>query len=443
MGSELIDRSTGTVLWGLRDPRWYVRAWAGGSSLRALQLTPDEREGRYDRIQATALLRFPAFAPVLQGAEPYTRLTEELRRIVAHPDAVTEFPYDWRLPVAHNGKLLAEAVHRHRAAWERHPARDRSADVRVVIVAHSMGGIVARHCVTVPGALEDLRSVITLGTPFYGAVKAVVLLSSGRGGPLPLPRARLRALAAGLPGVYDLLPTYRCVDLGSEARRLTTSDVAALGGDAELAGQAAGRQARVATTALPQHVQVVGAGQPTLQSVTLADGVAEGHAYTCRPADAGGLERVDLAGDSTVHRESAQLPDLAAMPLAQSHGAIAKSEEAILAVTDAVTRRRTGPWLGAADVGIAVPDVVRAGQPFVVAIQGVEGPRDVSCRLVDTSTGRLVAMPPIGRADGGVRATVVAPAPGLYRVEVTGGGASNVSQMVLADDGAGTGDRVD
>jgi hypothetical protein len=259
----------------------------------------------------------------------------------------------------------------------------------------------------------------------------VVLLSTGRGGPLPLPRTRLRALAATLPGLYDLLPGYRCVDEGGTARQITASDVAALGGDAELAEQAVARRSVVAEVALPGHVQVVGASQPTLQSVTLADGVAEGRAYTMRPAG-DGIERVDLAGDGTVHRESAQLPDIAALPLAQSHGALAKSEETIVAVGDALVRRATGPWLGAGDLGLGVPDVVAAGEPATVTIDGVDHPRDVSCRLVDADSGRIVAMPQPVRADGRVVAAVTAPAPGLYRLEATGGGSSSVTQLMLA-----------
>jgi hypothetical protein len=60
-----------------------------------------------------------------------------------------------------------------------------------------------------------VRATVTLGTPFFGASKAVLLLGSGRGSPVPLPRARVRRLAVTLPGVYDLLPSYRCVSDGS------------------------------------------------------------------------------------------------------------------------------------------------------------------------------------------------------------------------------------
>jgi hypothetical protein len=277
-----------------------------------------------------------------------------------------------------------------------------------------------------------VRRVITLGTPFYGAAKAAVLLSSGEGGPLPLPKARLRDLARTLPGLYDLLPTYRCVDTGDGARRLEPSDVAGFGGDAELAAEALQRSALVAEVGLPEHVQVVGAHQPTVQSIVLDAGTVQGRLYTCKPAAAGGLERVDLAGDGTVYRESAQLHTVAAMPLAQSHGAIARSDEAVIAVVDALTDRRTGPWLGAGDLGLDVPDLVEPAVPFTVAVSGVDHPLDVSCRLVDAATERMVQAVALQRRDGRVAGLATAPAPGVYRVEVTGGGASAVTQLLMA-----------
>jgi pimeloyl-ACP methyl ester carboxylesterase len=433
MGSELVDVTTGETLWGLQDPRWYLKAWAGGSALRALALTDAEREGKYGRVRATGLLRFPAFAPMLRGFEPYGRLLDGVRRAVVDSAAVAEFAYDWRLPVSYNAALLAEFADAWLKAWRAHPRHVPSDDIRVVIVAHSMGGLVARHLAGIPGAAEMVRMVVTLGTPFYGAAKAAVLLSSGRGGPLPLPRARLRDLARTLPGVYDLLPTYRSVDVGTEARRLEPTDLRALGGDEELAAEALERAARVSQVALPGHVQVVGAYQPTMQSLTLDAGVALGQQYTCKPTADGRIQRVDLAGDGTVYRESAQLHPVAAMPLAQSHGAIAKSNEAVIAVVDALTDRRTGPWLGAGEIGLDLPDLVEPATPFTVEVSGVEHPLDVSCRIVDTASDRMVQTVPLQWMDARIAGLTSVGAPGVYRVEVTGGGASAVSQLLMAD----------
>lgn len=190
MGSVLVDTATKRTLWGLNHIGWYSRAWSTGSSLRDLA---DLEPGR---IKPRGLLRFPAWAP-LGYFEPYDRLVRHLKEMV-HPRAVCEFAYDWRLPVLHNARLLARAAHGHLATWRADPAHERlgvlQADpspARLVLVAHSMGGLLTRALPLVEGTedehgeiptvTEDIRATITLGTPFRGAAKAATVLANGRG----------------------------------------------------------------------------------------------------------------------------------------------------------------------------------------------------------------------------------------------------------------------
>lgn len=136
-------------------------------------MTPDETEGIYGRITPRRLLRFPAFAPFLAGFEPYSALLKSLRS-VTYPAAVKEFPYDWRLPVAYTGGLLADFAIRHLVEWRnseqevaarrQDPEGDRPA--RLVIVAHSMGGLLVRQACRSAGFAEEVRATVTLGTPF-------------------------------------------------------------------------------------------------------------------------------------------------------------------------------------------------------------------------------------------------------------------------------------
>jgi Lecithin:cholesterol acyltransferase len=442
MGSELVDTGTGRTLWGLNDARWYLNAWTTGRPLKALMLTEDEQAGHYGRVRPTRMLRFTAFAPMLQGFEPYTRLLQAMRRVAVHPDAVAEFPYDWRLPVVHNARRLAEFLDRHIAAWRRHPAQisalsadPADGESQIVIVAHSMGGLLARHLSLIPEAAQHLRATVTLGTPFYGSVKALQLLGADAGGPGGLPRARLRTLAATLPGVYDLLPRYRCVDTGTDARALSAADIAAIGGDIDLAAAAEADFQLTAGASFASHVQVIGAYQPTAQSVTIAGGLASGRRYTCQPGR-NGIRRIDMGGDGTVARQSAQLPGVPAMPLALTHGAMARADEAILIVTDTLTGQMTGPWLGGGELGLDIPDIVAVGQQFHVTISGAEHPRDVSGRVTSVQSERQVLTLHPALEDGEVRSRITIGEPGLYRVEVTGGGGSRVSQVLLAEDAA-------
>jgi hypothetical protein len=375
---------------------------------------------------------------VLRGFEPYTELVAALRQATVHPSAVGEFAYDWRLPVAHNAVLLAEEARKHLQLWRRHPAqiaaRKNTPDgdeARLIIVAHSMGGLLARHLSLIQGASDEVRATLTLGTPFYGAPKAALVLSSGRGAPLPLPARKVRDLVATLPGVHDLLPVFRCVDTGREARRLTPGDVAGFGGDRDLAEQSARWYDSVSNVVPAGHVQVVGAHQPTVQALKIRDGMVTGHAYTCRPTAGNAIERVDLYGDGTVPRESAQLPHAAAMPLAQSHGAIARTSEAILIAVDTLTDRRIGPWQGAGAIGLDVPDLILAGSTLTVTVTGARHPRHTRCQVIDLTRRRRIAAPRLRVRDGKLMATTSALGPGLYRIQVAGRGASSVSQLVM------------
>ncbi|WP_306316940.1 MULTISPECIES: triacylglycerol lipase [unclassified Streptomyces] len=431
MGSELVDAESGRTLWGLGDARWYARAWTTGASLAALRVTDEERQGRTGRIVATRLLRFPAFAPVLRGVEPYTALTAGIRRVTAHADAVAEFPYDWRLPVELNAKRLASAAEQHLDAWRAHPSGSRQA--RLVLVAHSMGGLVARYFTHVLGGGAEVRTVITLGTPYHGAVKAVQILSGGRGAPLPLPRRRLRDLAATLPGLYDLLPSYRCVDEGASARRLVAGDIAGLGADGALAASAlAARERLLTATAGPHTRPLVGVEQRTAQSLTFRDGVAEGHDHVCEDGDDGTPRRVDRRGDGTVYRDAARLDGAEPVHLPQTHGAMSRTGETLAHVRAVLTERRLGPPLGATGTALVVPDVVPAGQPFDIGVEPQTDPASVSVQVTAAHTPQPLARPRLLPREGTLAAQVTLPDAGLYRIEAKAGGYSPVTQLVLA-----------
>ena len=440
MGSELVDTATGRLLWGLRESKWYIRAWCQGEGLAPLHLTPDELNGRYGRVHPGKLLKFPAFMPFLHGVEPYRNLTAEVNRVSVHPDAVLEFPYDWRLPVAYNAVCLRRAAQIHLEQWRQHPEQLKARrawggeEARLVIIAHSMGGLLARHMVAMEDAPLDIRATVTLGTPFFGSVKAALLLHNGLGAPFPLKHSRVHALAVTLPGVYDLLPNYRCVDEQTDARTLTPADIATIGGSEELADRAMTARSFVRNVALPGHVQVFGAQQHTPQSLTLNGGKAAVHRYTCKRSSVGAIDRVDLAGDGTVSSEAARLPGLAAMPIAQSHGALSKTREALVVVRHVLTGQDTGPWEGAGLLGMDVPDVVEAGQPFEILFDGVERPTHVSCAVTNLDGNRPIHIPVANLIDGRCRIRTVFADPGIYRISAATGGASPVVQLVLVAD---------
>jgi pimeloyl-ACP methyl ester carboxylesterase len=444
MGSELTDTVTGRRIWGL-EPGWYVRAWASRKPLQALMLTDDERAGKLGRVMATGLLRFPAFSPVLAGFEPYTKLCGRIRTVVASPKAVLEFGYDWRLPVEYNASRLATAAIEHLARWRACPEHEVARRMRpddrpaqLVLIAHSMGGLLCRALSLVSGATDDVRAMITLGTPFDGAAKAAVVFSSGRG--VGLPRRRLRRLAATLPGMHDLLPMYRCVDDGDEVHHLTPSDVAALGGDEELARAAQESHARLAHVPLIGHRAVIGTEQPTVQSLQLRHGVVQElhHSFMLnsdgefvRYKPTGELRRVDRRGDGTVPWNSADPEGTEPNPVPQQHGPLATADEALSAVS-AVLTKPEGPRLhGDGSIGLHLPDVVTPNTEWVVKVTGV-APHEATCKVTDLQTG-IHVYPPLRGRDGQTQATVSLPEPGLFRVTVAGSGTTPVNQLVMAE----------
>ncbi|MFD0899794.1 esterase/lipase family protein [Actinomadura sediminis] len=137
---------------------------------------------------------------------PYGTLRHGLRkRFWLNELNYMEFPYDWRRPVAVNSARLAAAIRTRLAALAEHVD-----DPRVIIIAHSMGGLVAAHYLRHHDDAGDCHRVLTAGTPFRGAVKALDFLVNGPElGPVHV--SRLAEALREVPGVYDLLPLYRTV----------------------------------------------------------------------------------------------------------------------------------------------------------------------------------------------------------------------------------------
>lgn len=124
------------------------------------------------------------------------------------------FGYDWRKDVYGTGPDLNALVKR---------AMAESGKTKVNIIAHSMGGWVTRNYLLQYGA-SDVDQVITLGTPFLGAPKALKVLEHGDewgmvwhpannwGGPLGdlglgLHPKQMKRLAQNFPAAYELLPS--------------------------------------------------------------------------------------------------------------------------------------------------------------------------------------------------------------------------------------------
>jgi pimeloyl-ACP methyl ester carboxylesterase len=213
LGAKLENARSGRSVWG---------------RLRNL-FTRDERDG----------LALPIDEPVLAknrdglvpygiwdsvgGIDYYGPIVDALRDIggyeegdIEHPhpgETLYVFKYDWRRDNVEAARALGEAIDRIRAAHGR-------PGLKVDLIAHSMGGLVARYYVKYGTAdvlgreplpepsyagARYIDKVILIGTPNQGSMAAFRILHRGITRPLP-PQVLFT-----MPAIYQLLP-------GREAR---------------------------------------------------------------------------------------------------------------------------------------------------------------------------------------------------------------------------------
>ncbi|MBN1102109.1 MAG: alpha/beta hydrolase [Deltaproteobacteria bacterium] len=168
-----------------------------------------DEAGRFDRDLDRLIYEHEAISLV------YGEMVSELRESLPLDDQKKEyakvyvFPYDWRYPIALNARRLSQFVDLILAKTNAHPIyKDGGFRVKKVnIVAHSMGGCIAKHYATNLGAYDKVQKLVMLASPLRGSLDALKTLVMGETWFFDwFIRKGLRKLARTLPGVYDLLP---------------------------------------------------------------------------------------------------------------------------------------------------------------------------------------------------------------------------------------------
>jgi len=264
---------------GRDDVKWFdpVEIAMGGLARLAL---PSSR-----RIEALGVLLYV-----------YLRLKLSLRAAGFDADF---HPYDWRHSIAEAGRRLAERI-------GHEPRRE------VRLVAHSMGGLVARAALAHPGSSRIVRA-IQLGTPNLGAfgsikalrgtyslVRRLALLDLTRGA-----RELARDVFTTLPGLVELLPPAEACD-GFDPFRASDWPRGPRPRAALLA------EARIALDMLPdpddRFALIAGTGRDTLTGLRSRDRQLE-------------FRRSD-EGDGTVPLRLARLEGLPTWITGAAHGAL-------------------------------------------------------------------------------------------------------------------------
>ena len=178
-----------------------------------IALHPDDI--RYEAIEPARVQPRALFGIVYEDL--ILALRHDLSRKADRPTPVFGFPYDWRQNCTRSadqlGQFIDEVLNRTRLVPH---YRGQTVD-RVDLVGHSMGGVIIADYLARSGKSTRVRRVATLGTPFRGAIDAILKLTTGMGTLTgDKPRDRERETARMTPALYQLLPTFEGAVLPDE-----------------------------------------------------------------------------------------------------------------------------------------------------------------------------------------------------------------------------------
>jgi pimeloyl-ACP methyl ester carboxylesterase len=450
LGSVL--QKDGKDVFALTAGAGFRALFSGGRSITDLQLSepawkpagPGDEEIRPvpdlgDGVTAGRLAGDAHLIPGLWKVDGYDEVGEFLRKRfgLVRGQSYFEFPYDWRRDNRVAAHQLAASCRQWLAS-----RRQQYPDAQLVLLGHSMGGLVSRYYLEVLGGWRDTRRLITFGTPYRGSLNAVDFVANGFTRFFGL--VDLTDMMCSFPSVHQLLPIYRCVDRGgSEMARLTEVP--------EVLPRLTRKQVEAARgfhteieDAVARHRQddeyvergyrlrpVVGIDQPTYQSAVWQGGQLK----TMRSYDG-----KDLGGDGTVPRVSASpqeaKSDQDAMFSSDKHGSLQNADGVHTQMRGWINEIDLGDFLAVTPEHVAVDtaDVHQAGQPVSVQVT----PSAPVNRLVASLTwvgGPTQPASPLETLDlsPGDRATDIEFAPkdpGVYRLQVEGDEIETVSDLV-------------
>ncbi|MBD2080627.1 lecithin--cholesterol acyltransferase [Leptolyngbya sp. FACHB-17] len=338
LGSVL--QKDGKDLWAISGQAVWQVLSKTGETIRNLKLSEDDSEAASlgDGIRATALIQDTHLIPGFWKIDGYTRTARLVTDnfditpgdIYNDPDDKAanfyQFPYDWRRDNRANARILKKLIDKRLKCWRE---KSGASDAKVILMAHSMGGLVSRYYLEVLEGWQDSRALFTFGTPYRGSLNAVNFLANG----YKKLFLDLTDVMRSLTSIYQLLPIYKAININGEYHR--TAEVDNLPNIDKLKAQDALAFHREIETAVEQHLKneqylrsfttmpISGVQQPTLQSAALMDGkllVSEDLPAILK-------NRFDLGdGDGTVPKVSAipieRSQELDNFFIAEQHGGV-------------------------------------------------------------------------------------------------------------------------
>jgi len=241
LGSELINPKTGETVWPS----------AFRTSQEGLPISPDLAANRDDLIPGK-IIETVKLARLLPEVYVYRDLLVALRRYAGYrdgdwnnpaadgyQDTFYVFPYDWRQDNVSNARELIRRVSQLKTKLQR-------PDLKFNIVAHSMGGLIARYAAMYgdadlpPGegaiqptwlGAEHISKIVMIGVPNEGSVDAFATLvegysiTEGLRRRVPLLNKLTAEDVVSAPAVFQLMPHARAVRFLDENLQPLTVDL--------------------------------------------------------------------------------------------------------------------------------------------------------------------------------------------------------------------------
>jgi hypothetical protein len=281
-----------------------------------------------------------------------------------------------------------------------------------------MGGLIARWYISKEGGALLTRKMITLGTPYRGAIKALAVLADE-----PMPKLgrfgeHLHRAVLSFPSVHQLLPSYACVNHGGEELEYLVDQTdsvlrSSLRRDVALFYQQLEEAESADDNAPTRRHAIVGTRQPTTASASLINSRYEFSEL---------LGHRDLAGDGTVSAASGPkgvpLDDNSIRRVADKHGHLQCNSAALDEVESVV---RSEPIVVKAgrieDLSVAMPEILSAGEPVIATMSSAAGRRSVAITVRDEHGGVVEEVQKVLR-NSAVQYRTSALDPGGYTLEV-------------------------
>jgi pimeloyl-ACP methyl ester carboxylesterase len=354
MGSAL--QKDGKDLWALSGQALWQFLKARGQSIAQLQVQQDDPEANDlgDGVTAPRLLEDVHSVPFIVEHAGYGVITRRLPEhfemtpgsIHAPADEANfyAFPYDWRRDNRATARKLQRFIEQQLPRWREYSG---ASDAQVILIAHSMGGLVSRYYVEALGGWRNCRVLITVGSPHRGALGALATVSNGFSKGAAKLFNFLNPVVRSFESLHQCFPAYQAVHVNGQWVRPAEADLPNVDRARAQAARAAfldaTRQAAIQNRADPQYRQVllpwVGTRQATHQSLILENGALRldhglpaGLDPKSYPAD----------GDGTVARLSAIPAELDGQQIArfavERHGWLTNNEMTLDPLLDTLTQ---------------------------------------------------------------------------------------------------------